>query len=66
MGRMEQRQKPTPEKIKVRIAVTVEVDMHGWIMDYGTHRDDVREDVKTYVENVVRECNENLTVVKTG
>ena len=65
-SRQEARNRPTPEKMKVRIAVTVEVDVHGWVMDYGVHRDDVRDDVRTYVENVVRECNENLTVVKVG
>lgn len=65
-SRQELRNTPGPAKIKVRVALTVEVDVHGWVMDYGVHRDDVREDVKTYIENGVREMNENFTVVKAG
>lgn len=65
-SRQELRNTPGPEKIKVRVALTVEVDVHDWCLNYGTHRDDVREDVKTYIESAVREMNDNFTVVKVG
>jgi hypothetical protein len=65
-SRQEQRNTPGPEKIKVRVALTVEVDVHDWTLSYGVHRDDVRADVKAYIENGVREMNEAFTVVKVG
>lgn len=65
-SRQELRNTPGPEKIKVRVALTVEVDVHDWVLNYGVHRDDVREDVKTYIESAVREMNDNFTVVKVG
>lgn len=65
-SRQELRNEPGPAKIKVRVALTVEVDVHDWCINYGVHRDDVREDVKAYIENAVREMNEAFTVVKVG
>jgi hypothetical protein len=65
-SRQELRNTPGPEKIKVRIALTVEVDVHDWCLTYGTHRDDVRDDVKTYIESAVREMNDAFDVIKVG
>jgi hypothetical protein len=68
MSRQEARNRPTPEKIKVRVSFTLEVDVHGWARDYGVHREDVREHVKKYVDSLVREHGQeidNWTVVKS-
>lgn len=52
-------------KQRVSISVTVEVDVDGWEQDYGvTGAQDIRQDVKAYVDSVIRECNPNLKVVK--
>lgn len=51
-------------KQRVRISVTVEVDVQGWEQNYGVSgTQEIREDVRGYLDSVVRECNENLTIV---
>lgn len=35
--------------MKIRVELTVEIDPDAWEMTYGTPRDELRQDVKTYV-----------------
>jgi hypothetical protein len=60
---------PTEEtKVKVRIEMTVEVDVGAWALEYGIEPGDVREDVRNYIINGVAECplgqSGDLKVVK--
>ena len=41
------------KKIKVRVNFTVEIDAETWATEYGIELQDVRSDVKTYIENGV-------------
>jgi hypothetical protein len=52
--------------VKVAISATIEVDVEGWDMDYGTGTEApaIREDVKRYLHSLIHECNGNMTVVK--
>ena len=40
--------------MKVRVVLTVEVDAEAWEAIYDTAREDLREDVKTYVLSQVQ------------
>jgi hypothetical protein len=42
--------------MKVRIVLTVEVDVAAYAHEYGLATEEVREDVKTYVNQAVGEC----------
>ncbi len=41
--------------MKVRVTVTVEIDPDAWMQTYGVERDEVRRDVREYVEGSVHE-----------
>tara|TARA_Y100000361_G_scaffold31462_1_gene26330 strand:+ start:293 stop:529 length:237 start_codon:yes stop_codon:yes gene_type:complete len=41
------------EKMKIKIEFTVDVDPEAWELNYGTGRNEIRNDVKGYVENIV-------------
>lgn len=49
-------------KVRVTIAVTLEVDKEGWLRDYGVS-EGLREDVKAFAHSLVSEGNENWKVV---
>lgn len=52
-------------KLKVRIALTVEVDTEDWTSDYGVSGTAaIRSDVKEYVRNVIAGSTEALEVVQ--
>ncbi len=42
--------------MKIRITVTVDVDETAWALDYGTDRETVRDDVKSYVATLLSDC----------
>lgn len=42
--------------MKVRIAVTVDVDPEAWAEEYGIESSGVREDLKTWVVNAIQQC----------
>lgn len=39
--------------MKVRMTVTLDVDVNEWMLAYGLERKDVREDVLGYVSNAL-------------
>jgi hypothetical protein len=39
--------------VKIRYSVTVEVDDDAWALEYGVERSDVRDDVKSYLDNMI-------------
>ena len=39
--------------MKIKIEFTVDVDPEAWELNYGTSRNEIRNDVKGYVENIV-------------
>ena len=39
--------------MKIRMAFTVEVDPDAWVNTYGCAREDVREDVRSYLLNQI-------------
>lgn len=41
--------------MRIRVALTVEIDPQSWCEEYGVERSEVREDVQRYVENLVQE-----------
>lgn len=47
--------------MKVRFSITVEVDTDAWMTEYGIESRDVREDVKTYLEDVATNSNPHIT-----
>jgi hypothetical protein len=52
-------------KQRVRVSITVEVDVQGWEQDYGVSgTQEIREDVRNYLDSVVRECNDNLSITE--
>lgn len=54
----------TARTIKVRIPVTVEIDMDAWCTDYGTETAaEVREDVKSHVTNTIQQHLDSLGVL---
>lgn len=46
--------------MKVRVELTLEVNVEGWIMDYGMDKKEVREDVKSWVQTLMQEANHNI------
>lgn len=40
--------------MKVRITLTVDVDQDAWYETYGDDRDEIRENVKSYVLNHIQ------------
>lgn len=55
----------TPSRtIKVRIPVTVEIDIDAWVDNYGCESTaEVREDVRSHIENTVRQHLDSLGVL---
>lgn len=49
--------------MRLRFAITVDVDVKGWERDYGVSTENgmLREDVQNYLTSVVLECNDNIT-----
>jgi hypothetical protein len=39
--------------VKIRYVVTVEVDEGAWALEYGVERSGVRDDVKSYLDNLI-------------
>lgn len=52
----------TAKTMNVKISLTLEVNVEGWIMDYGMARSEVREDVQEYVKTLLQEANQNFEV----
>lgn len=46
--------------MKIKVEMTLEVNVEGWIMDYGIDKKEVREDVKSWVETFMQEANHNI------
>lgn len=46
--------------MKVRIDVTLDVDAEGWASAYSITEDEVREDVKAYLEAVLNGLHPNI------
>lgn len=42
--------------MKIRIAMTVEVDADDWALEYGISRDEIRDDVRDYVRNALAQA----------
>lgn len=45
--------------MKIRIPITLDVPTEGieaWMLEYGCEREEVREDIRSYVRNQVQEC----------
>ena len=38
--------------MKIKIEFTVDVDVDAWDLNYGTNRNEVRDDVKGYIKNI--------------
>ena len=38
--------------MKIKIEFTVDVDPDAWELNYGTNRNEVRDDVKGYIRNI--------------
>ena len=38
--------------MKIKIEFTVDVDPDAWELNYGTNRNEVRDDVKGYIKNI--------------
>ena len=38
--------------MKIKIEFTVDVDVDAWELNYGTNRNEVRDDVKGYIKNI--------------
>lgn len=48
---------PAPStRVKIRLAYTIEVDYDGWLLAYGTAREDFRDDVKSYFRSQITQC----------
>jgi hypothetical protein len=41
--------------MKVRVTLTIPIDADSWQASYGTAPEDIREDVKDYVDSIVHE-----------
>lgn len=39
--------------MKIRIAVTLDIDPDAWVTEFGVEREDVRADVQEYFKNIV-------------
>lgn len=52
------------DNMKVRVSFTIEVNVEGWMMDYGIPRNEVREDVKSFVLTQLQEASQNFEGVK--
>jgi hypothetical protein len=50
--------------VKVKVSFTLEVDVEGWMRDYGLLKEDVREDVQSWARTQLQEANENVEVVR--
>ncbi|MGW6754517.1 hypothetical protein [Streptomyces sp. NPDC055006] len=42
--------------MKVRLTYTVDVNPEKWMDSYGVAKDDVREDVRAYMRNLIQQC----------
>lgn len=50
--------------MKIRIELEIEVDVAGWMLDYGIPKDEVGADVKEYVKLYIQEMpNGNIKTV---
>jgi hypothetical protein len=50
------------DTMNVKISLTLEVNVEGWMMDYGMPKGEVREDVKEFVKTLLQEANQNFEV----
>lgn len=46
--------------MKVKVEIWLEVNVEGWMMDYGIPKSEVREDVKSFVQTHMEEANHNF------
>jgi len=52
--------------MKIKIEMTVDIDVDSWVLNYGTELNDVRDDVKGYVKNIVLGQLEVIDVLAEG
>jgi len=52
--------------MKIKIEFTVDVDPEAWELNYGTGRNEIRNDVKGYVENIVLDQLDVVGVLAEG
>lgn len=52
----------TTNTMNVKISLTLEVNVEGWVMDYPMNRSEVREDVQEFVKTRLQEANHNFEV----
>ena len=52
-------------KMKIKVDVTLDIDAKAWADEYGLDHQDVRADVKQYVELLVREQILTLGLLNT-
>jgi hypothetical protein len=50
--------------MRVRVSVTVDIDPQTWALEYGVPLQDVRGDVKQYVQQLVMDQLESVGVTK--
>jgi hypothetical protein len=49
--------------MKVKVEIWLEVNDEGWMMDNGIPKNEVREDVKSFVQTQMQEASQNFEVV---
>ena len=50
--------------MRVRVAFTVDVDIDSWQLQFGTSRDELRDDVKRYAERLAYEALDSQGLLK--
>jgi hypothetical protein len=50
--------------MKVRVTLTIPIDTDSWQVSYGTAAEDIREDVKDYVDSIVHEHLSSLGLLE--
>jgi len=48
--------------MNVKISLTLEVNVEGWMMDYPMDKSEVREDVQSYVRTLLQSASHNFEV----
>jgi hypothetical protein len=53
--------------MKIRLSYTVDIDPELWERAYGVGKDEIREDVRSYMRNLIQQCaaaeETDLTIV---
>jgi hypothetical protein len=50
--------------VKVRVALTVDIDTEAWEADFGVERTELRADVQEYVHHMVQDQLRQLGLLK--